>query len=349
MLLLNDNLKQQTIDNIQNILNHFEVPHRVIGSRITMACPIHSGDNQSGCCIFLDGQKESGNWKCWTNACEETYGYGIIGFVRGLLSKNETVTFEYTKEWIKLFCSHNKHVFTVSAKEFTSRISEPISTMNRIQFRNSVVIPAKYYVDRGYKAATMNKFDVGLCLNRKNPFYMRIVVPVYDEFGYNVIGQVARSPNERCTLCKSYHFANKSCPTNNLEKYWAEKWLNSKGFGKSVTLYNIWNASKFIQKTGKAVLVEGQGDIWKLDEAGIYNAVGMFGSSLSPRQAEILSNLDINELILLTDNDPAGDRAREKIKAKYGHKYDIRHIKYNSKDVGEMQVDQINKEIKDYL
>ena len=50
---------------------------------------------------------------------------------------------------------------------------------------------------------------------------------------------------------------------------------------------NIGSKEK-IRETRTALLVEGQGDVWRMHEAGLINTVGMFGSSLSDAQARIL-------------------------------------------------------------
>ena len=91
------------------------------------------------------------------------------------------------------------------------------------------------------------------------------------------------------------------------------KWLNSKGFNSGACLYNYWNAKDHISETSTAILVEGQGDVWRLDEAGIYNVVGMFGCSLGGQQRLILERSGALKLVVMTDADEAGQKARDKI------------------------------------
>jgi 5S rRNA maturation endonuclease (ribonuclease M5) len=342
-------LSKQTLSILDSILNYFEIQYRIVGNKVVAACPIHGGDNSSGLNIFLDGQTIVGNWKCWTHECEKEYGNDIISFIRGILSnRDRELSEEETIEWIKEFLKKPNIKPLNEIKELINAgISKPkIKPISKIAFRRDLIIPAKYYLNRGYKAETLNKFDVGLCLNKKNPFYMRIVVPVYDENGYNVIGQVARSQNSECPFCSKYHFPNKPCPANNLEKYWAEKWLNSQGFSKSKTLYNIWNARKYIQDTKTAILVEGQGDVWRMDEAGIYNTVGMFGKDLGYEQSQLLKKINVKNLIIITDNDEAGDKGYINIYKKYKNKYNIYRIELETKDLGDMSINDINSVIK---
>lgn len=342
-------LSKRALCILDSILNCFGVQYRIIGNKLVSACPIHGGDNDTGLNIFLDGQTVIGNWKCWTHGCEEEYGNDVIGFIRGVLSRGDRqVSEEEAIEWLQEFLKKPdiKPVREIKDLINTGTSKPPAKPISKIAFRSDLMIPAKYYLQRGYKAETLNKFDVGLCLKKKNPFYMRIVVPVYDENGYNVIGQVARSQNPECPFCSKYHFPNKPCPANNLEKYWAEKWLNSTGFSKSKTLYNIWNAKKYIQATKTVILVEGQGDVWRMDEAGIYNTVGMFGKDLGYEQHQILQKLNVKNLIIITDSDEPGEKGYINIRRKYSNRYNIHRIELDAHDLGDMSASDINLIIK---
>jgi DNA primase len=114
-------------------------------------------------------------------------------------------------------------------------------------------------------------------------------------------------------------------------------------------LYNFWFAKEFILKTHTAIIVESPGNVWRLEESGIHNSVGIFGSSLSDRQKILLDSSGAMNLIILTDNDEAGRKAAEQIKAKCQNTYRIFIPQINKSDIGEMTVEEINKEIKPYL
>lgn len=92
------------------------------------------------------------------------------------------------------------------------------------------------------------------------------------------------------------------------------KYLFSEGFRKTDYLYNYDNAIKRAQEIGCIFLVEGQGDVWKLYEAGVYNAVGLFGKDISRSQRSLLLKSGVTKLVILTDNDQAGREAKIKIK-----------------------------------
>jgi 5S rRNA maturation endonuclease (ribonuclease M5) len=91
------------------------------------------------------------------------------------------------------------------------------------------------------------------------------------------------------------------------------------------------------------ILCEGPGEIWRLDEAGIYNGLGLFGAHFNDGQAHKLERLHIHNLIIATDNDAAGQKVREHIESKVGRLYNIYHIIPNRKDIGETTIEEIKE------
>ena len=194
--------------------------------------------------------------------------------------------------------------------------------------RKSLARPAKYYIDRGFAEKVLDKFDVGVCLDSTKPMYNRVVAPVYDDDFKYVVGCVGRVQHE---------------------KYNGKKWINSKNFHTGSYLYGYWLAKEKIRELKTVILVEGQGDVWRLWEAKIKNVVGMFGSGLTDTQSRILETSGAFTLILLTDNDEAGEKARRSIRKKCERIFNIVEIDLSTKDVGEMSVEQINEELKPKL
>ena len=174
--------------------------------------------------------------------------------------------------------------------------------------------------------------------------FERAVVPIYDhEFKY-MVGCTGRSIYEKCPSCKSYHNPHSKCPSeNDLWKY--PKWKHSHGFKSQEHLYNYWIAKHRIQQTGCVIVVESPGNVWRLSEAGITNAVAIFGSSLSDRQKMILDTSGAMTIITIMDNDDAGRKAAAQIKSKCEKTYNIKEVSIKHEDVASMNVEQIKSEI----
>jgi DNA primase len=178
--------------------------------------------------------------------------------------------------------------------------------------------------------------------------YNRVVVPIYDDNYEYMVGCSGRSIFEKCNICSCFHNQNHTCP--NKDNQWVySKWKHSKDFKSQNHLYNFWFAKKYIMESNVAIIVESPGNVWRLEENGIHNSVGIFGSSLSDRQKVILDSSGAMSLVVLTDNDEAGKKAAEQIKSKCENTYKIYIPKITATDVGEMTTEQINEEIKPFL
>lgn len=325
-------------DKIPQLLNKLNIDFMEFENRIAFACPVHGGDNNEGACIFTDGTKSKGNWVCWTHSCERDYGKNIIGFVRGVLSQKQGKEVNFYSAINYCLDFLNKKAIDIKEEkipesiynnvkmiEIFTRTPEKISLdIPREKVIESLKIPSEYYIKRGYQPETLVAFDVGECYNPNRLMHNRAVAPVYDE-NFEYIGCVGRSLDD----------SNK--------KY---KWINSKGFKKSFYLYGIWLTKPYVQKTGTIVLVEGQGDVWRLYEAGIRNCAGIFGADLSEDQLITLEKLGIMNVVILTDSDEAGQKAAQGIIQKGGRRFNYFTPKISKKDIGEMSIEDIELELK---
>ena len=88
--------------------------------------------------------------------------------------------------------------------------------------------------------------------------------------------------------------------------YLTPKYLYSKGFKKSRTLFGI----NFLRKTDFLCITEGSLDAMWLDQHN-YSSVALLGANLSKIQEELLIDAPIKELVLCLDNDTAGMQAAE--------------------------------------
>ena len=218
--------------------------------------------------------------------------------------------------------------------------------IDRNLIQQSLSIPASYFIERGYSEDILIKYDIGLCLNPKKEMYNRAVAPIYDNEHKYMIGCTGRSIFDKCDQCEKYH-ATGTCPTDNLWKF--SKWKHSSGFRADSILYNMWFAKEFIGKSYTAIIVEGPGNVWKLEEAGFHNSVAIFGSSLSDRQKINLDSSGAMSILILTDNDEAGHKAAEQIKSKCQNTYRVFRPTFTKSDIGEMNKEDIDKEIKPIL
>jgi hypothetical protein len=330
-------------------------------------CPIHDGDNKTAFNLYPDGDTYRGNWKCRTHNCDKFFKPSIIGFIRGVLSHkkynwqnngDQTVSFDETIKFVESFLNSsvdsihidnneiNKRQFYSFVDTLSKKHQEKTeSRISRNSIRKSLLIPSEYFIGRGFDEKILEKYDVGLCNRPDKEMYNRAVAPIYDtEYKY-MVGCSGRSIFNKCDLCECHHDPKDSCPEeDNRWKY--PKWKHNQSFKSQNYLYNFWFAKDFILKTGTVILVESPGNVWRLEEAGIHNAVALFGSNLSDFQKILLDGSGAMTIITIMDNDEAGAKATDLIKTKCKNTYNIKSIDIEKSDVADMSVEEIEQQIK---
>lgn len=323
-------IKSQINEHIPELIDKLGLDYKIIDNRIVMPCPVHGGDNPEACCIFLTGTKQVGNWCCWTHACEKEYGSDMLGFIRGFKKINFYESVDYALHLLnvdidsikEVFIAHTIHKMNQITEEFLKERTPVQSNIKREDVIKNLEIPSKYFLSRGFKQSTLELFDVGDCNNPTKEMNGRAVVPIYDE-NYNYVGCVGRDIYD----------------TDD------RKWKNSKGLKKNI-LYGYNISQKDIERTKTIILVEGQGDVWKLYENNIRNAVGIFGVDISDDQLFFLDSLCLENMVILTDMDDPGRKAVQSIKNKCGRRFNYYVPTFEEKDVGSMTDKQIETVLK---
>jgi 5S rRNA maturation endonuclease (ribonuclease M5) len=358
-----------TCDKIADLLDYFEIEYKHNNhSMVSMCCPIHNGDNPSAVNIYHEGDNYRGNWKCRTHGCDKIFRSSIIGFIRGILSNkkygwindgDQTATFAEAIEFATKFVGQSLKDYKVDnatkeKKQFAQiieKVTQKPEKLNlqitRNQVKGILKIPAQYYIDRGYSTKILEKYDIGLCDRPNKEMSNRVVAPIYDDNREFVIGCTGRSIFPKCPKCSLYHNNIESCPQEYQWQY--SKWKHSSGLKTQNVLYNMWFAKEHIKQTNTVIIVESPGNVWRLEENGIHNSVAIFGTTLSDRQKIILDSSGAMKLIIIMDNDDAGIEATKKIIDKCNRTYQIHVPAISKNDIGEMNSDEINLEIKAFM
>ena len=323
-------VKDVIFSDIHKLLDSFNLEYECYGTSIFMRCPIHEGsDNNRALSISTDLRF----WRCWTRGCHEAYHTDIFGFIKGVLSQEKEASFS---DVIKHICQ----VYDVSSLKNTKTTSNH-STVNN-EFSQCVNIfkskpkteripnlenittcgKSEYFESRGFTRDTLRYFEVEDCLSKHDPMRYRAIIPVHCKQGKKV-GYIARATKE----------------------YITPKYLFSKNFKKTDYLYNSHRAIEKSRQASCVFLVEGQGDVWRLYEAGVNNCVGLFGKDISQQQKTKLLRSGITTLVILTDNDQAGRESKVKIQRSLNRMFNLKFPRMSRKDVGDMSVNRIQEDI----
>lgn len=325
-------IKKKLNENIEKVLTKLDVEYEIFGDNLYCKCPVHEGsDNPKGLSFSID----KGIWKCWTRECQEHYNNDIFGLIRGTLSKNsgEEKSFSDALRWgCKLLNIRNNGQQAKSQPNYEDddEFFNLVKLLNEkqvyvehstIELEFDIEYPSDYFVSRGFNKRTLKHFEVGDC-KTKGILNNRAIVPIHDDLGENIIGLIGRSTKD----------------------YMSPKFLfYPKGLDKRYCLYNYHRAIDDINRTNCLYIVEGQGDVWKLYEAGVKNVVSIFGKSITKQQEDKINKLPITHIIVLTDNDQAGRESKTQIKRQFNRMYKLTFPKITAKDIGEMKVNDIKK------
>ena len=142
-----------------------------------------------------------------------------------------------------------------------------------------------------------------------------------------------------CGECKNYHNPDKECSI-------FPKWKHTAGFNKQNCLYNYWYAKQYILESNAIILVESPGNVWRLEEAGIHNAVAIFGTALNDNQKKLIDESGAMSIVCLLDNDEAGRKGMEKIQEQCSKMYRLYFPNIDENDIGDMKIDKVTSDIK---
>jgi DNA primase len=311
---------------IETILDSFDIDHEVFGDNIYCRCPIHEGsDNDRGFSISTDKLL----WKCWTRGCESVYGGDIFGLVRGVLS-SQLVEEASFGDALKYMCStlgikgdNKKSPKREKPDEFVELVSmftklSGSQGPKAIEIKKYDLQPSKYFESRGFSSETLKHFGVGDCHSRNSDMYQRAVIPIRTPAG-DLFAYLGRS----------------------IKDYIKPKFLFTSGFDKRFFLYNLDLAAHRARETSALIITEGQGDVWRLFENGVSNAVGIFGKTITKQQENEMLKNGITKLVILTDNDQAGRESKIQIQRSLSRNFTLIFPRFSGKDIGDMNKGQV--------
>jgi len=116
-----------------------------------------------------------------------------------------------------------------------------------------------------------------------------------------------------------------------------KEFKNTPGLPKSKVLFNLHR----VKSSSIVYVVESSFDAIRLDQVG-FPAVATLGANVSVSQIRLLEKY-FNNVVLIADNDEAGDIMKDKLVEKLGHLVTVISLDKKYKDIGDMDDDEIKK------
>lgn len=333
-------LKIRLNKNAPKIFEALGMKTEIFSRNIYSTCPVHGGDNPRG----FSFSPSIGVWRCWTHECQNDHSNDVLGLVQAVLSEegSREVSFKDALQWAceVLGCDipHSGGKSTSTTEPPEEEELDFYSKANKVFVKSEehntetfcvdcdVAFPSQYFINRGFEPETMDHFEVGDCTDASKYLRDRAIIPIHDDSGKNVVGIIARTVKE----------------------YRQPKFLfQPTGFDKRFFFYNYHRAYKHIIENNIPYLyiTEGQGDVWRLYEAGVKNAVSIFGKTLSTQQIDKLNHMPVTTIIVLTDDDQAGRESKIAIHRQLQRSHKLIFPSLPNKDVGDMSPTKIQETI----
>lgn len=322
-------IKTVVYQDIEKLLDSFEIEYESMGDTVFCKCPIHEASDNPKAVSF---SKERCQWKCWTRGCHEN-NWDIYGFVKAVLSNRHGCEEEFKDALVYIL-----ELYSIGDKYKTNKVDKPVeddfSKIVKVFKRKSELqsvgtyeqVPtignSPYFESRGFHRDTLKYFQVEDCEDKNSPMYSRAVIPIYSD-QHNLAGYIGRST----------------------KPYIKPKFIFTKTFKKTEHLYNYYRAIENARKLSCLFILEGQGDVWRMHEAGVKNAVSIFGKELSEIQKNKIITSGVTKLVILTDNDQAGRESKVKIQRMFNRMFTLKFPRLFRKDVGDMTKKQIHETI----
>ena len=316
-------ISQQTIQEIQSRIDIYDIVGSFVklkrrGTNYIGNCPFHNEKTPS---FTVSPSKEI--YKC--------FGCGKSGNAIGFVMEHEKYSYVEALRWLA-----TRYNIDIVETETSPEYKEQQQTADSLHILNQFA--AKYFSEqlleseegqnnalsylkeRGFNDLTIEKFQLGYCLNQRDAFTKealkhqysedilkksgltierdgqlfdnyrgRIIFPIQNQsgkiigFGARVIGSSDRGPKYINT------------PENEL-------------YVKSRILYGSFFARHPIDKFDECFLVEGYTDVTAMHQAGIENVVASGGTSLTIDQLRLIKKYT-NNLTIIYDGDAAGVKA----------------------------------------
>jgi len=336
-----------------------EITH---ADEIRCACPIHGGDNDTA----FSYDKRKMYWRCFTGHCHEQYKNNIFGLVQAVLSNKHgrRVSFYDAVYWLAALLNvsivdpSNASAASLNEIEVSRIVSENRrrSTPHFVKTRFDPIPiasvaarwkPSEFFLKQGFTVETLKRFYVSDCHSVGKPMYYRAFTPVLDDTGQYMIGVTGRTLLSQCHVCGQYHQIGFPCPTDSAKTRSYPKWYHY-GFSASSTLYNIWDAKRYIAKSKVAVLAEGPKDVWWMHQCGMRNIVSLFGTNADLGQIKKLIRYGTVAIAVALDNDNGGINGAEHIietLSQYFAVIDISQLYDYSKDLADLSPEEIQNTI----
>lgn len=264
-----------------------------LGKELRSSCPIHKGDNSSAFVV----NTETNLWFCFTRCLVGGDIFDLVdaiynppNFKSNIVMCCDLLGLSFTNEELNSIVDRDLR----EQREFVQRMIANTKKKQNNKYNLELLgTHRKINNYRGFDSETLDNHGITF-IEELN----RVSFPIKDENGVLV---------------------GSSCRTINKE---VPKW---KHYPPSIsTGLLLWGLDTINKTYDVCFIVEGIIDVLNLRKLGIQNVVCSFGANITKQQIELLIKKGITNIVLMYDNDLAGNKATEKFIDKYRYYFNVK-------------------------
>jgi len=274
-----------------DILNHYSLTEGMrqqTATQLRGICPIHKGSNnnsfsistEKNCfnCFSCKAQGDIIDFVVYMEDCKSKYQAGL------LLEKWFSVSTNAKRSERPIKRVQEKE----PGKTTDADINPPLTfTLKNLEYGHPYLL-SRVVPD------TIKTFGLGVC--SKGMMKGRLVVPIHNAKG-ELVAYAGRAIDKATEEAEGkYKF-----PPN---------------FKKGHVLFNFWRFAKGLKNSESLILVEGFFDVFRLIELGYSNVVALMGAVMTEEQEALLKISGVSDVVLLFDNDEAGQACTQDVLAR---------------------------------
>lgn len=299
---------------IVDVINEF-VPLKKRGANYLGCCPFHDEKTPS----FTVSQQK-GIYKC--------FGCGASGnavkFVMEYNQMNYPEALRFLADKYRIEVEETEQTAQEKEKRAESESLQIVNNFANDHFKSNLyktqegqTIAMAYFKSRGLRENTIDRFELGYCLDKLDHFTKIALDKQYELEYLKKLGLTTQKGFDfyRARVIFPIHSLNGKvigfgARTLKNDKKTA-KYFNSPEnpiYSKSKVLYGLFQAKKSIAKADECFLVEGYTDVISMSQSGIENVVASSGTALTEGQIRLIKRFTPN-ITMLYDGDNAGLKA----------------------------------------
>lgn len=299
---------------IEDILSHYNLLEglRRKGNELIGYCPIHDKNHYNKNSFSVNTEKNI--WHCFSCGA----GGNILDFVASMEDVDIRQAGLLMKKWFKIASQKDEKMDKKERGGKKEGVNKEVNKPLTFKLKN-LDYDHPYLKERGIKKETIKEFGLGYC--KRGILKDRIAIPIHNE-KEELVAYAGRYPGDPPEEESKYTF-----PPN---------------FKKSLILFNL---NRVEGEEKELILVEGFFDVFNLWQAGVKNAVGLMGTSLTEEQEELILRYlgKDGRITLIFDSDESGKKAVKEAIEKLIEKVYIKVIRLKDGiDLDRLSKEEIN-------